>query len=119
MELRTIGLILCAVAFNATGQLCLKTGARRLDGLGPLAFLRAAARDPHVLSGIAAWIAWTLCWLYALRAAPLSRAYGMTSLTYLLVPLLSVCLFGESLRRLQVAGMALILLGVACMLCGD
>jgi uncharacterized membrane protein len=53
------------------------------------------ARDVRVLSGLAAWIAWTLCWLYVLRVAPLSRAYGLTSLSYVLVPLASVFVFGE------------------------
>ena len=114
-----MALILGAVALSAAGQLCLKAGARHLAGLGHLEFLRAAVRDVRVLSGVVSWIAWTLCWLYALRASPLSRAYGLTSLTYLLVPLASVCLFGEQVRRLQVVGMALILLGIACMLSGD
>jgi drug/metabolite transporter (DMT)-like permease len=119
MQGRTILLILAAVACNAVGQLCLKTGARRLRGLGSLEFLGAAVRDPYVLSGLGAWVAWTLCWLYALRVAPLSRAYGMTSLTYVLVPVASVYLFGESLRRFQLAGMVLILVGIVCLLSAD
>src|SRR4051794_31049097 len=69
---KTIALILSAVAFSATGQLFLKSGARHLTGLGRLAFLLAAARDLRVLSGLAAWAASTLCWLYVLRVAPLS-----------------------------------------------
>ena len=61
----------------------------------------------------------TLCWLYVLRAAPLSRVYGLTSLTYVLTPLASVHVFGEQLRRPHAVGTALILLGVACLLAGD
>ena len=61
----------------------------------------------------------TLCWLYVLRVAPLSRAYGLTSLTYVLVPLVGVYIFGEQVRRLHVVGMVLILLGIACLLSGD
>ena len=112
-------LILGVVAFSAVGQLFLKAGAQHLAGLGRLEFLLAAARDRHVLSGLAAWTASTLCWLYVLRVAPLSRAYGLTSLTYVLVPLASVYVFGEQVRRLHGVGTVLIILGVACLLSGD
>jgi multidrug transporter EmrE-like cation transporter len=119
MQAKTIVLILGAVACSAAGQLFLKSGAQRLAGLGRLEFLLAIARDMHVLSGLAAWIAATLCWLYVLRVAPLSRAYGLGSLTYVLVPLAGVYFFGEQLRRLQIVGTVLIVIGVACLLSGD
>ena len=116
---RTMVLILGAVAFSVVGQLFLKSGAQHLAGLGRLEFLLAAARDMHVLSGLVAWTASTLCWLYVLRVAPLSRAYGLTSLTYVLIPLASVYLFGEQVRRLHGVGTVLIIMGVACLLSGD
>jgi drug/metabolite transporter (DMT)-like permease len=119
MQGTTIGLILGSVALSAAGQLLLKSGARHLTGLGRLDFLIAAARDAHVLSGLAAWIASTVCWLYVLRVAPLSRAYGLTSLTYVLILLASVFLLGEQVRRLHVAGTVLIVIGIACLLSGD
>jgi multidrug transporter EmrE-like cation transporter len=119
MHGRTIVLILGAVAFSAMGQLLLKSGAQHLAHLGRLEFLLAAARDAHVLSGLAAWIASTLCWLYVLRVAPLSLAYGMTSLTYVLVPLASVYFFGDHIRRLHVLGILLIITGIACVFAGD
>jgi multidrug transporter EmrE-like cation transporter len=119
MQGKTIVLILVAVAFSATGQLFLKSGARHLAGLGRLDFLLAAARDVHVLSGLLAWTASTLCWLYVLRVAPLARAYGLTSLTYVLITVVSVYVFGEHLRRLHAVGMVLIIIGVACLLSGD
>jgi len=102
-----------------TGQLLLMSGAQRLGGLGRLDFLLAAAVDLRVLAGLAAWIASTVFWLYVLQVAPLSRAYGLTSLTYVLVPLASVYIFGEQLRRLHVLGMLLIVIGVAFLLSGD
>lgn len=112
-------LILVAVAFSAVGQLLLKSGAQHLAGLGRLEFLLAAARNMQVILGCSAWIASTLCWLYVLRVAPLSRAYGLISLNYLLVPLASIYVFGEQVRRLQVFGMALIMMGIACVLFRD
>ena len=115
----TLVLVLGAVAFSATGQLLLESGARHLAGLGRLEFLLAAVRDVRVLSGLVAWIASTICWLYVLRVAPLSRAYGLTSLTYVLVVVASVHIFGEQLRRVHVAGTVLIVIGIACLLSGD
>ena len=116
---KTLVLILGAVALSAVGQLSLKAGAQHLAGLGRLAFLLAAGRDIRVLSGLGAWVASTLCWLYVLRGAPLSRTYALSSLSYVLIPVASVYLFGEQVRRLQVVGIALILVGVACVISGD
>ena len=115
----TLALILGAVVFSAAGQLLLKSGARHLAGLGNLEFLLAAATDARVLAGLVAWAASTVCWLYVLRVAPLSRAYLLSSLTYVLVPLASVYVFGEQVRRLHAVGMVLILVGVACLIAGD
>jgi drug/metabolite transporter (DMT)-like permease len=119
MSGRTLVLVFAAVAFSAAGQLLLKSGAQQLAGFGRFEFLFAAVRDVRVLSGLGAWIAWTVCWLYALRVAPLSRAYGLTSLSYVLVPLAGIYVFGEQLRRLHVAGIILIAAGIACVLASD
>jgi multidrug transporter EmrE-like cation transporter len=119
MQGKTLVLILGAVAFSVVGQLFLKSGAQHLAGLGRLGFLLAAFRDIYILSGLVAWIASTLCWLYVLRVAPLSRVYGLTSLTYVLIPLASVYVFGEQIRRLQVVGIVLIIMGIVCVLSGE
>jgi len=119
MQPATIVLILGTVLFSVMGQLLLKIGAQQLSGLGRLEFLVAAATNIRVLSGLLAWGASALCWLYVLRVAPLSRTYGLTSLTYVLVPLAGVFVFGEQFRRLHGLGTALILIGVACLLYGD
>ena len=119
MPAQTMVLILGAVAFSATGQLCLKSGAQHLAALGHREFLIAAARDVRVLSGIGAWAASTVCWLYVLRVTPLSKAYLLSSLTYVLVPLAGVYVFGEQLRRPHAVGIILITMGIACVLAGD
>ena len=119
MSAKTMVLVLSAILFSATGQLLLKSGAQHLAGLGRVEFLLAAARDVRVLAGLAAWIGWTMCWLYVLRVAPLSRAYALTSLTYVLIPLASAYVFGEELRRPHVVGIVLITVGIACVVAGD
>ena len=121
MQGKTMLLILGAVAFSVAGQLFLKSGAQHLTApaLGRFEFLLAAARDLHVVLGIGALAASTVCWLYVLRVAPLSRAYGLTSLTYVLTPLASVYLFGEQIRRLHGVGTVMIIIGIAFLLSGD
>jgi len=119
MDANTLVLILGAVLCSAAGQLLLKVGAQDLAGVDRLAFLLAAARDFRVMAGILAYAASTVCWLYVLRVAPLSRAYLLSSLTYVLVPLAGVYVFGEQLRRVHWLGAALIIGGVACLLPGD
>ena len=119
MQGKTMVLILAAVALSVVGQLFLKAGAQQLTGLGRLEFLLAAVRDVHVVLGLVALVASTVCWLYVLRVAPLSRAYGLTSLTYVLTPVASVYLFGEPMRRMHGVGTGLIIIGIAFLLSGD
>lgn len=119
MQGTTLVLILGAVVFSVVGQLLLTSGAHNLAGLGRLEFLMAAARDMRVLSGLVAWTVSTVFWLYVLRVAPLSRAYGLTSLTYVLVFVTGVLFYGEQVRRVHVAGTLLIVIGIACLLAGD
>src|SRR3712207_8203453 len=58
----------------------------------------------------------SICWLYVLRVAPLSRAYGMTSLTYVVLFLAGIFFFGEQVRPVHVIGTLLIVIGIACLL---
>lgn len=119
MQGKTLALILAAVVFSVAGQLFLKAGAGQYGSLGRVDFLLAAARDVRIVSGLLAWIASTLCWLYVLRVAPLSRAYGLTSLTYVLLFIASVFFLGERVRAPHVAGTLLIVVGVVLLASGD
>jgi undecaprenyl phosphate-alpha-L-ara4N flippase subunit ArnF len=119
MQAKILALVLGAVLFSVVGQLLLKSGAGHLAGLGRLGFLLAAFRNVHVLSGLVAWAASTICWLYVLRVAPLSRAYGLTSLTYVFIFLSSVFLLGERVRPVHAVGTVLIVVGIACLLSGE
>ena len=119
MQTKTLALVLGAILFSVAGQILLKSGTQHLAGHDRLAFLVAAFRNVHVMSGLAAWAASTICWLYVLRVAPLSRAYGLTSLTYVLILLAGIHLFGERVRPLHITGTVLIVIGIACLLYGE
>jgi len=119
LSTRTLAFILGAVLFSVAGQLSLKAGTQQLATLDARAFLMAATRNGYVVSGIAAWTISTVCWLFVLRAAPLSRAYGLTSLKYVLIFAAGVAFLGERVRPVHVVGTALIIIGIACLLAGD
>ena len=113
---KALALILGAVLFSVIGQLFLKAGAQHLAQLGGRAFLLGASRDARVLTGLVAWVTSTIFWLYALRLAPLSRAYGLTSLTYVFVLVGGVYYFQERVRPVHFVGTVLIFAGIACLL---
>jgi multidrug transporter EmrE-like cation transporter len=119
MSVSTGVLLLSALVFSVAGQLLLRSAAHDLAALDGVDFLFAAVRDVRVVSGLTAWVIWTICWLQVLRVVPLSKAYAVTSLTYVLITLASVSVLGEHVRRLQVGGIILIATGVACVLASD
>ncbi|NOT57881.1 MAG: EamA family transporter [Deltaproteobacteria bacterium] len=95
-----------------------------LLGTGAQLVLKFAALQVHAES--ATWIsyAWmvsglglyslaTGCWVMCLAYLDLSYAYPFTGLTYALVLLSAWWLFGENLSVWRVAGISLIIIGVA------
>lgn len=75
----------------------------------------AAFRSPAVGCAIVGYLAMFIVWLNILQRAPLSRAFAMTGLVYLTVPSAAYFLFGERMGWLHVAGIVLIVLGIAVM----
>ena len=59
------------------------------------------------------YVAATGLWVWILRTAPLSAAYPFAALSFVLVPVGAMLLFGESLGWRYAAGAALIVAGVA------
>ncbi|HWV91528.1 MAG TPA: EamA family transporter, partial [Burkholderiales bacterium] len=54
-----------------------------------------------------------LCWMLAMTKLDLSHAYPFVSLSFVLVLFLSALLFGEPLSWAKLAGIALVIAGVA------
>ncbi len=92
---------LCA----ALGQVLFKAGAHRAEDL--LHFLNG-----WILIGLLAYGVGTLLWIYALSRMPLTAAYPFTVLTFALVYLAGVFLFGEPVTLRAMAGVVLILGGL-------
>ncbi|MEA3176047.1 MAG: hypothetical protein QOF42_3458 [Gammaproteobacteria bacterium] len=118
MSLMTWVLILAGVALNAAAQLLLKSATRPLgqfttfnaDILG--SSIAILFKSPPFWSGMVCYGASLCVWLAALSKAPVSTAYPMLSLGYVVVAVVSVAWLGESMTPVKIAGIALICLGV-------
>ncbi len=106
-------LILTSVVLGAGGQILLKLGASRIGPTTEVGLLLwRIVTSPPILAGFALYGVAGLLWISVLSRAPLSLAYPMLSLGYVIVLLASAYLFGETIPAARVAGIAAIVLGL-------
>ena len=121
MILTTVILFL-SVLCSAFGNVFTRRGMAELGPLEdfrPRALLRygwAAARNRHVLAGVAVNAGQFLSWLVVLSWAELSWALPMNALEYLVVAGLAYKMLGERLPPRRLAGIGLIAAGVFLMM---
>lgn len=118
MSIITWVLILTGVGLNAAAQLLLKLATRPL---GHFTVFNADTLNLSVITLFKSVPFWTgmvcygasLCvWVAALAKAPVSTAYPMLSLGYVVVAAVSVAWLGETLTASKILGIALICTGV-------
>jgi len=109
---RAIFLTLVCVAMVAVGQVLFKVAAGhwRVDGFG-VATLRSFLSGWMIVALVVYAIA-TVLWVYVLRLAPLSLAYPLFALAFIVTPILGHYLLGEPLSWRVFAGGAVIVAGV-------
>ena len=76
-------------------------------------FLARLLLNPWIISALAAALAAAIAWMAAMTKLDLSHAYPFTSLAFVLVVLCSAWLFHEPLTVPKMAGLALIVAGIA------
>lgn len=97
----------------SVGQLLLKRAAVNLGNAEAIGFWFLGLRmNIYLFLGISLLGASTLMWMSVLRHVPLSLAYPIMALAFVLVPLLSFAFLGEPLDWKILAGGALIGLGL-------
>lgn len=118
MSMITWVLILTGVGLNAAAQLLLKIATRPL---GHFTVFNADTLNSSVFilfKSVPFWIGLvcygtSVCvWVAALTKAPVSTAYPMLSLGYIVVAAVSVAWLGETLTAGKILGIALICTGV-------
>ncbi|MGI9860685.1 SMR family transporter [Moorella naiadis] len=105
--------ILISVFLGAAAQVLFKVGVQHLDGVvfDLQGFIRLGL-SPFILTGLVSFAASFILWLKVLADVPLSYAYPMVSLGYVLVFLVSWLFLGESLPPLRILGLVLIIAGI-------
>jgi multidrug transporter EmrE-like cation transporter len=117
MSALTWALILVGVLLNAAAQLLLKaatsaTGVIALSGTGLSAALPKLLSHPGSWGGVGCYVVSVVVWVLALSRAPVSVAYPMLSIGYIVNALLAFWLFGEPLHASKIAGIFVIIVGV-------
>lgn len=117
MNAISLGLVLTGVFLNAVAQLLLKAGT---NAVGHFDFhwgnalpvgLKLAA-NPAILGGMTCYAVSLVVWIMALSRVPVSVAYPMLSIGYLLNAFAAWAWFGEALGAQKLLGIGFIILGV-------
>lgn len=117
MNAVSFGLVLSGVLLNAAAQLLLKAGTNRigefafsLENVVPIGL--KVATSPFVFGGLACYAVSVVVWILALSRVPVSVAYPMLSIGYVVNALAAWMLFGESLAAQKLVGIGFIVVGV-------
>lgn len=117
MSAVSLALVLTGVFLNAVAQLLLKAGTNAVghfefhwDNALPVGMKLAA--NPAILGGMTCYVISLVVWIMALSRVPVSVAYPMLSIGYLLNAIAAWAWFGEALGPQKLLGIGFIILGV-------
>jgi multidrug transporter EmrE-like cation transporter len=117
MTVVSFALILIGVLLNATAQLLLKAGTNaighfefHLDNILPIGM--KLAFEPHILGGLSCYVISVVVWIMALSRVPVSVAYPMLSIGYVVNAVVAYFWFGEALAGQKLLGIGFIVIGV-------
>jgi multidrug transporter EmrE-like cation transporter len=108
-------ILLAAICLTVTGELFLKTGMNRVGTVGLSGLLQSlgrAAGTSQIWAGFFFVFSGALVWLVVLSRVPLSWAYPMLSLGYILVLFLSKVVLGEHVSPTRWFGTLIVIAGV-------
>lgn len=113
----SLALILGGVLLNAVAQLLLKAGtnavghfAFQADNIVPIGL--KLALQPYILGGITCYVISLVVWIMALSRVPVSIAYPMLSIGYVINAFVAYHWFGEALSAQKLLGIGFIVVGV-------
>ena len=117
MSAVTFALLMTGVLLNAAAQLLLKAGTNAVgrfefSAQNILPVGMKLAMEPHIAGGLACYVVSVAVWIVGLSRVPVSIAYPMLSVGYIVNAVAAWYLFGESLTAQKLAGIAFIVCGV-------
>lgn len=110
-------LLISGVLLNAGAQLLIKAGTTALGSqlVSPDGILQTVLRvvlQPFIVGGLLCCVVSVGLWIVVLSKAPVSVAYPMLSIGYIVNAFLAYFLFGEALTVWKLVGIGVIVLGV-------
>ena len=117
MNAVTFSLLMTGVLLNAAAQLLLKAGTNAVgrfefsvQNILPVGM--KLALEPHIAGGLACYIVSVAVWIVGLSRVPVSIAYPMLSVGYIVNAVAAWYLFGESITAQKLIGIGFIIAGV-------
>ena len=117
MSLTAFSLLLTGVLLNAAAQLFLKAGTLRIgefafsvENIVPIGV--RLATQPFIVAGVGCYVISLVVWILGLSRVPVSIAYPMLSIGYIVSAIAAWYLFGESLTAQKIVGIGFIVIGV-------
>jgi multidrug transporter EmrE-like cation transporter len=111
--LRLIAFWALFLTLDTATQMAFKATSEAVEGMDfGLGFLEAALATPALWVTILCYIGTFIAWMAVLMRMDLNRAFPLTALSFVTVPILARVLFGEELPPMRVAGIAVIIAGV-------
>lgn len=104
--------ILAVIALLAAGQLLFRKAAIAAPPLSSVSGLLALLSNPVFILALGIYGAATLLWVGVLQQVPLSRAYSFMALSFVIVPVASMLLFGEAITPRLIIGIVLVFAGL-------
>jgi len=113
----TFSFLMAGVLLNAAAQLFLKAGTNRIgefafsfDNVMPIGM--KIASSPFILAGLSCYVVSVVAWILGLSRVPVSIAYPMLSVGYIVNAFAAYFLFGESVTAQKLIGIGFIIVGV-------
>jgi drug/metabolite transporter (DMT)-like permease len=117
MSLVSFALIFAGVMLNAAAQILMKSGTNAvghfefsMENLLPIGL--KLATEWHIVTALFCYVLSVVVWILALSRVPVSIAFPMLSMAYIVTAVAAWYLLGEPLSMTKLAGIGVIILGV-------
>jgi multidrug transporter EmrE-like cation transporter len=117
MNFVSFALIFVGVMLNAAAQILMKAGT---NTIGYFEFSREnilpiglhLATEPHIVGALFCYVLSVMIWILALSRVPVSIAFPMLSMAYVVNAVAAWYLLGEAFNPAKLVGIGVIILGV-------
>ncbi len=117
MNLISFALIFTGVMLNATAQIMMKAGTNAIgyfdfsmENIVPIGW--KLATEWHIVAALFCYALSVVIWILALSRVPVSIAFPMLSMAYIVNAVAAWYLLGEAFNPTKLIGMGVIILGV-------